>query len=60
VPFDAGFAYEGPIVSGVGVDGGEWMRGVPCKLLVVDFHLLGSQRRGECESCKRTDHDYSI
>jgi len=40
VSFDAGFAYEGPFVSGVEVGEGGWTKGLPCKLLVVNFHLV--------------------
>ena len=35
-------------------------KGVPCKLLVVDFDLLDGQQEGECGNGEETDHDYSI
>ena len=48
-------------VSGVENRCGGGMDGVPCKLFVVDVHLLGSQReRGRGRTRQRTYHDYSI
>jgi hypothetical protein len=44
VSFDARFACDGFFISGVEGRRGGGMRELPCKLLVVNEHLLGSQR----------------